>query len=69
MDKSVAVEEMEEKFGSLAYALEVAAVEPEQFSADLKNKDKNYQSDAHKVAYAGRTSSILRLAADRERSI
>ena len=39
LDKSVAVEEMEEKFGSLAYALDVAAIEPEQFSADLKNKE------------------------------
>ncbi len=32
-------EELEEKFGSLAYALEVAAVEPDQFSSDLKNKE------------------------------
>ncbi len=39
LDKVAAAEEMEEKFGSLAYALDVAAVEPEQFSADLKNKE------------------------------
>ena len=38
LDKVAAAEEMEEKFGSLAYALDVAAVEPEQFSSDLKNK-------------------------------
>ncbi len=39
LEKGAAAEEMEEKFGSLAYALEVAAVEPEQFSSDLKNKE------------------------------
>ncbi|MCL4447259.1 MAG: translation initiation factor IF-2 subunit alpha [Thermoplasmatales archaeon] len=39
IDKIAAAEEMEEKFGSLAYALDLAAVEPEQFSSDLKNKE------------------------------
>jgi translation initiation factor 2 subunit 1 len=38
-DTSIVIEEMEEKFGSLAYALDLAAVEPEQFSTDLKNKE------------------------------
>jgi translation initiation factor 2 subunit 1 len=39
LDKVTVTEELEEKFGSLAYALEVAAVEPDQFSSDLKNKE------------------------------
>ena len=39
LDTNTVIEEMEEKFGSLAYALDLAAVEPEQFSTDLKNKE------------------------------
>lgn len=38
IDKNAA-EELEEKFGSLAYALDFAAAEPEQFLSDLGNKE------------------------------
>jgi translation initiation factor 2 subunit 1 len=38
-DKNVAVEEMEEKFGSLADALDLAAVDPKQFSNELDNNE------------------------------
>lgn len=39
VDKDQAIAEMEDKFGSLADALDVAATEPDQFSSEIKNKE------------------------------
>lgn len=39
VEKGAVTEELEEKFGSLAYALEVAAADPAQFQSELKNKE------------------------------
>ncbi|MCL4334181.1 MAG: translation initiation factor IF-2 subunit alpha [Candidatus Thermoplasmatota archaeon] len=39
LDNAAIMDEMEEKFGSLSYALETAAADPEQFSSEMKNKE------------------------------